>query len=46
MVRASEVLSCLRVQGLTTIRRCVRRYALALDAFDEVRDRVHFWPHE
>ena len=38
--------SCLRVQGLTTVRGCVRGNALALDAFDEVSDRMHFRPRE
>ena len=44
VVRMTEILSCLRVQSLTTICRRIGSHALALDAFDEVCDRMHFRP--
>ena len=44
VVRTTEILSCLRVQSLTAIRRRICSHTLALDAFYKVRDRVHLRP--
>lgn len=34
------------MQGLPTVCRGVYGHTLTLDAFNEMCDRVHFWPRE